>query len=391
VVTVHLLVSIYHVGVLSILAIVLVALIVNMGFIRLLRPGAVPKSGPLVSVLIPARNEAGRIGPCLSSLIDQDYSNIEILVLDDHSEDETAEIAKRFRDVRLFTGQPLPKGWTGKSWACHQLANAATGELVLFTDADTIHSHEAVSAAVREQQRTGADLLSLWPYQVNETMSERLVIPLLYVVGGSYVPHWLVSWCQAAQWPLHYLPKGWVGNLGVANGQFLLFRRESYDRIGGHEAVRDQIAEDIALARAIASQIGNGMRLINANAVLLVRCRMYQSLAEIWHGFTKNLRPVFARGNLGFLVAVGGQFLVFVLPFLLVIFSSSLASIAEVSLIYCIRVVAAIRYRGSWLSVLLHPIGYTLALAIALNSLRRTIGAGVTWKGRVYRPVNRSS
>src|SRR6516165_1759604 len=130
----HLLVWIYHMTVISVLAAVLLALVVNMGFLRLLRPGTVPDRRPLVSVLIPARNEAHRIGFCLHSLVNQDYPNIEILALDDYSEDGTAQVVKQFSQVQLLTGEPLPKGWTGKSWACHQLANAARGELLLFAD-----------------------------------------------------------------------------------------------------------------------------------------------------------------------------------------------------------------------------------------------------------------
>jgi chlorobactene glucosyltransferase len=238
-------------------------------------------------VLIPARNEANRISPCLHSLVNQDYPNIEILVLDDYSEDGTAEVVRQFGKVRLLIGKPLPEGWSGKSWACHQLANAAGGELLLFTDADTVHSVGAVSAAVREQRRTRADLLSVWPYQISETLAEKLVIPLLFVVAGSFVPHWLIYLSQTAKWPFRNFPRAWVASLGVANGQFLLFSRESYFRIGGHEAVRDKMAEDVALGRTIAGQIG--MRLVNANGVLLVQCRMYRSLEEIWHGFTNTL------------------------------------------------------------------------------------------------------
>jgi hypothetical protein len=115
---------------------------------------------------------------------------------------------------------------------------------------------------------------------------------------------------------------------------------------------------------------------------------MYRSLEEIWHGFTKNLRPVFDRGNLDFVIAVTAQFLVFVLPFVLMILSPSPASLVEVCLIYGMRLLAAARYRSSWLSVLLHPIGYGFALIIALNSLRQAAGKGVMWKGRLYKPGN---
>jgi len=220
---VHLLIWIYHITVISVLVAVLLALVVNMGFLRLLRPGTVPVRRPLVSVLIPARNEADRIGPCLHSLVNQDYPNIEILVLDDYSEDGTAQVVKQFSQVQLLAGEPLPKGWTGKAWACHQLANAAAGELLLFADADTVDSVGAVSAAVRQQQQTRADLLSVWPCQISETIAEKLVIPLMYVVGGSFVPHWLIYFCQTAKWPFRNFSGAWVASLGIATSVLALF------------------------------------------------------------------------------------------------------------------------------------------------------------------------
>ena len=146
------------------------------------------------------------------------------------------------------------------------------------------------------------------------------------------------------------------------------------------------MAEDVALARTIAGQIG--MRLVNANGELLVQCRMYRALEGVHPApsLVGDLRPVFDRGNLDFFIAVTAQFLVFVFPFVLMILSPSPASLVEVCLIYGMRLLAAARYRSSWLSVLLHPIGYGFALIIALNSLRQFAGKGVMWKGRLYQP-----
>ncbi len=378
----------YDSALIAVLLLILLSLLVNMLVIPALREGVTLGYQPLLSVLIPARNEKYRIRPCLESLLNQDYKNFEIIVLDDSSEDDTASIVAGYAQIdcrlSLISGQPLPDGWTGKSWACHQLSSQACGDLLLFTDADTIHSPGTLAAAVHRLQLSRADMLTIWPYQISGTLSERLVIPLLFVVAGSLLPHWLLAFCQISRRFASLLSKRWLASLGAANGQFLLFTRTSYARIGGHRAVSDHLVEDVALARLVAEQTAEGMRLINCDGTRLVKCRMYRSFAEMWEGFTKNVRPVFEGNTLGFLLAILLQAIVFVFPFLTAALRPSPATLCEVAILYAIRVAAALRYRTSWLSVILHPIGYALALIIALNSLRQTAGRGVTWKGRLY-------
>jgi chlorobactene glucosyltransferase len=380
-------IHIYHIAVLLILGAILATVFANVYVIPILREQKPPGAQPYVSVLIPARNEEHRILLCLESLLNQNYSNFEILVLDDRSEDNTSKVVRNLggKNVRLIAGKPLPSGWIGKSWACHQLAELARGDLLLFTDADTIHSPGTISAVVRRQLETDADLLTVWPFQITRTWSEKLVIPLLYVVASGFLVHWLLVWSQRASWILRLIPPDSMRALGVANGQFLLFRRTCYEQIGGHETVRDHLVEDVALGREVAARAVDGYKLITCNGTRLVQCRMYRSLGEMWEGFTKNLWPVFDGNTLGFVVAILLQTCLMVLPFFLVVVSPTMEPIAEIGLIYLIRVVTAIRFRTSWLSVILHPIGYLLALSIALNSLQRTNGPGVTWKGRVYK------
>jgi chlorobactene glucosyltransferase len=385
-----LIVTIYHAGALTVLCLILLTLLANMIFTPVLREQVACSNQPFVSVLVPARNEAHRIAPCLRSLLAQNYSNLEIIVLDDQSGDGTADLVKSFQvgvphgRLRLIAGQTLPRGWTGKSWACQQLARAAKGELLLFTDADTVHPAGTVAAAVLQQSKTGADLLTLWPYQITKTFAEKLVIPLQFVAACGYLPLWLLVWCRRLPFIARVVPKPWMRNLGAATGQFLLFRRGSYERIRGHESVRDSLVEDVALARAVANETANGMRLVNCDGTRLTQCRMYESLGEMWEGFTKNIRPLFGQGNVRFLAAMVGQFLVLVLPFVGVFLAPGPLTLTELLLIYSIRISAALRYRTSWLSVVLHPVGYSLALAIALNSFWRTARQGVRWKGRTY-------
>jgi chlorobactene glucosyltransferase len=176
--------TIYHLVVLLGLLGSLVAVVANLSCFGGLRPAApLPADAPLVSILIPARNEERNIGACVSSLLAQDYPAWELLVLDDHSEDATGEIVRSLIakapvvQARLMDGTALPAGWTGKSWACHQLAQQARGAYLFFTDADTAHAPDTIAAAVAHATRTRADLLSAWPRLITITWGEKLVIP----------------------------------------------------------------------------------------------------------------------------------------------------------------------------------------------------------------------
>ncbi len=372
--------------------ILLIQFILNLLLLPRLRPEAPSAATPSVSVLVPARNEAPRIRACLESLIAQNYPSLEIVVLDDESQDATPEIVRALgfsadpgSNRRLLTGDPLPLGWTGKSWACHQLADGARGEYLLFTDADTVHQPETVSSAVAAAQQFRADLLTLWPYQTTVTWAEQLVIPLLFVVAGSYLPHWLLIWAQRVPWLARVLGRKFLGRCSTASGQFLLFRRDSYLKIGGHRAVGEHLVEDVALAREVGKRIPDGWRLISCDGTRLVSCRMYSSIGDIWGGFTKNLWPVFDGDRAGFWFAVLWQFLVCVLPFLVLPFWPRPELYLVIGVILCLRVFASFRFNTSWISVCFHPIGYSLALLIAANSFRRAKGKGVTWKDRIYR------
>ena len=384
--------------------------VLNVRVFRAPRPRQFEPSAtaPLVSILVPARDEAHRIGPCVSSLLAQDYpaARYELLVLDDHSQDDTAGVvqalglrgeneadAAAFSPRRaLLRGEPLPPGWTGKAWACHQLAAAARGDFFLFTDADTIHAPGALAATVGHALDTGAGLLSAWPRQITGTWSERLVIPLVYLLVLGLLPLALLDWLQRHPRWARRSPVRLVRALGAGNGQFLLFHRAVYERIGGHAAVRDHLVEDVALGRAVAAHTGRepGMSVVNCDGSGWVTCHMYQSFPELWEGFTKNLRAAFDDARFAFWASGFVQGGVFVLPFLLAACPPLAGhwwpcALAEVAFIYGLRAAFALRFRTSWLSVLLHPFGYALTLAIALNSWRLSTRRGVSWKGRVYR------
>ena len=351
--------------------------LLNLKVFRFPSVTAVANPPPRLSVLVPARNEELRLRPCISTLSDSDFPILEILILDDHSTDGTAALvqqrAKGDPRIRLISGQPLPEGWVGKPWACHQLAQQAKGDYLLFVDADTRFSDITLSQAVHLAHEQQSDLLALWPYLESLSWSERLVIPFVHLFILFYLPHWA---------------KGSLRCFGAANGQFVLFRRTAYEKIKGHESVRNHMVEDIAIARNMRAA---GFKVLNldgtnpGHSIALVRCRMYTRFSEVWEGFTKNLYPSFDGNFFAFFFFQSVQAVVFLSPFLLLFtpFRGPLVW-TEIAIIVALRLSLAHRFRQSYIGALLHPFGQLLVLAIAMNSWLQSLRGRLPWKGRLY-------
>ena len=345
---------------------------------------------PLVSILVPARNESLNIEACVKSLLAQDYPNFQVCVLDDHSTDETANIVRRLglteENGGLLIGRDLPHGWVGKNWACQQLSCVAKGDYLLFTDADTVHSPGVLGALLACSREHHAVLVSAWPKQEVVSFGEKLVVSLLPFAGIVFYPHLLLYILGRYPELRQLVPDSLRRRLGAANGQVMFFSRSGYDAVGGHELVHNHLVEDIALGRAVASQMNSGLWWVNCDASDLVKCRMYRSFSEVWEGFSKNARAAFEESEAAFWAAGLAQFCVFVLPFIWAGLSWPGAGWAwmQIGLILLLRVVATIGIGGAWWSVVLHPIAYILGMLIALNSWRCSVGSGVRWKGRVY-------
>jgi chlorobactene glucosyltransferase len=383
--------TLLHVWIMFCLVVALPLLALNLAVIPRLRKVRTAKGPwPRVSVLVPARNEALNIGPCVRSLLAQDYPSFSVHVLDDHSTDGTGEIVRRLglteANGGLLNGADLPGGWVGKNWACHQLAEVADGDYLLFTDADTVHAPGTLRALVALAKEKGAVLVSAWPEQIMESMGERLVVSLLPFSGGLFYPHFLLRCLELYPGLRRWVPQTMRRSLGAANGQVILFERRGYERVGGHAGLRAHLVEDIALGRAVASRMGEGLWWVNCDGAGMVSCRMYRNLPEVWEGFTKNVRAAFENGLLQFCAAGVMQGLLFVMPFCGLIGPESHAYWArsEVGLVLALRVLATLGLGGSWWSVALHPLAYGMALAIGINSWRRSAGGGVRWKGRLY-------
>lgn len=235
------------------------------------------EDGPLVSVIVPARNEAATITTVITSVLATSYRNVELIVVDDRSTDVTAALVRDLASgdprLRLISGGELPPEWYGKPWACHQGAQVATGEILLFTDADTRHAPALLGHAVSTLRATGADLLTIAPEQQCFSFWERTVMPQVWLLLGlRYHPDTVNHARRASD--------------VIANGQFIMIPRATYEALGTHAAVRREVAEDLALAQHYWSA---GKRLHFAFAERLMTTRMYSNLPEIIEGWSKNI------------------------------------------------------------------------------------------------------
>jgi chlorobactene glucosyltransferase len=330
-------------------------------------------SNPFVSVLIPARNEAATIANCLAGLLAQTYKQMEIIVLDDHSDDKTAEIVAEFAQyypqVRLISGRPLPPEWTGKNWACQQLSAAARGLIYIFTDADTTHAPDAVENTVRRMQRYDLSMLSAFPEQQTVSLPEQLAVPVVDMFVYAGLPLWLT---YALAYP----------SLAAANGQWIAFSRQAYIELGGHLSVRKHVVEDVELSRATKQR---GLRMMTTAGTGAVFCRMYKNFDEVWNGFTKNLFGIVGYNPIGLFTLIALLFVACILPYFTVWFAEfRWISLGAIVLNMALRLALSLRYNHPVpASVLLHPVGVGLVIAIALNSFIRVKQGKIEWKNRV--------
>ncbi len=335
---------------------------------------------PPVSVIVPARNEAQTITRCLEGLRAQRYPDLEIIVVDDRSEDGTGELVRRqaAQDprLRLVEGAPLPAGWIGKCWALHQGAQVARGQWLLFVDADTRLEPGAVAGAVDAARERAVAVFSALTHQELPTIWERLVQPAVFGALAEALP---ISLVNDPEWP----------QFALANGQFLLVRRDAYEGIGGHAAVRAEIAEDAQFARR-AKQLRWRYWLADGRA--LASTRMYRSPGALWEGWTKNLHT--GMRLVPWLVPPGTALLVasLVLPYagLALARRRRSPSLALAALVQLVAQLGVRRLTDRLLGVppaytLAQPLGQLAFLTLLAASFYKVLtGRGVTWKGRRY-------
>jgi chlorobactene glucosyltransferase len=353
------------------------------------RPGVLTKTEPpLISVIVPARNEARNIERCVRLLLAQSYLNMELIVVDDRSTDETphilAEIQAERTDekLRIVQGADLPPGWAGKPHALHQGIAAAQGQWLCFVDADTFAHPDLLGAAYRTAWEQAADLFTILTRQELLTFWERVILPLVFTaLSVGFSPRRV----NDPKYPE-----------AVANGQFILIRRSVYHAVGGYESIRGQVVEDKALAEQVKR---SGYRLVVGDGRQVASTRMYTSLNEIWEGWTKNIY-LGMRDRVGLLLvgAVVGLVGALLLPAWLLAgaawyFTSDAAEAALIAAQAAVlwMVLLAVRARASqafgisgWYAFTL-PLGALIFTAMMLASAYKVIsGQGVTWKGRRY-------
>jgi hypothetical protein len=334
-----------------------------------------------VSVLIPARNEENNIRATLEAVLASQGCDFEVVVLDDHSTDRTADyirqIAARDPRLRLEMAPPLPPGWCGKQYACHTLTQLTYRPLLVFLDADVRLAPDALARMVHFMDETGMALASGVPRQQVGTFSERLLIPLIHFILLGFLP---MHAMRRTRWP----------SLSAGCGQLFIARRNAYENCRGHALIRDSLHDGIQLPRVFRRA---GLRTGLFDATDLATCRMYQTNVQTWHGLGKNATEgLAAPGTILPMTTLllGGQ----VLPFALLtcaplLTQPALATAAAAAILALIpRFISVTAFRQPLSGALLHPLGVLALLAIQWHALVRFfLGKPAEWKGRQYAPV----
>ncbi len=353
----------------------------NLRFLRQARETArLPQVLPTVSVLVPARDEARTITACIESLASQNYPGGEIIALDDQSSDETGalldELAARYPTLTVIHhNEALPAEWNGKSYACHQLAARASGSWLLFTDADTQHTLTSIAQGIAQAEVLGVDLLSIFPRQITQSWSERIVVSFIV----DFLPLVGID-----------LSNLWSGQSNtVANGQYLLVRAAAYHAVGGHKAIAGELVDDFALANRLRSC---GFRVALVDGTSMVSCHMYRSAVEVWNGFSKNIlialektaaekRPRWWNAMFAW-----GYACVFVLPFVRLLTHHRRQPLIEIGWLAALRWVVSRRFGRPLGEIATTPLAAWSVMALGLRALLlRRRGQPIRWKGRDYR------
>jgi chlorobactene glucosyltransferase len=335
--------------------------------------------GPFVSVIVPARDEAGPVDRCLQSLSRQDYDGFEVIVVDDQSSDATAEIvdahAAHDPRVRLVSGVPLPDGWMGKTHALAQGAAVARGEILLLTDADTVHTPESISWAVTNMEDHRADIVSGYLKQTYGSLGESVIVPTMYAM--------------MLLLPLFLLPRVRSARVAFAIGQYVVVRRTALDAIGGFESIKGSLVDDMSMAVRMKQ---NGFRNVFLDARQAAGCRLYTGYREAFRGIERSVYSALGGNPFGAMavmaVVVGlivwpavwllGSYLRFEMPPAAVAASVALFAV-QWALVTWDRDIPVV-------ALPLYPLVFlNLAVILAASMVTTGFGHGVDWKGRTVR------
>ncbi len=332
---------------------------------------------PSVSVCVPARNEEGAIGPCVRSILTQDLpfppNRLDLIVLDDRSEDATSDAAHAAGSgdsrLRVVPGSGPPPGWFGKHHALWEATRRVQGEWLVFIDADVVLHPKALAVALAFARERDLHMVSWLGTLDCRTFWERVTLPFIGDIIFLSAPASSVNDQRSDRC--------------LANGQFILIRRDTYDAVGGHEAIKDSVVDDVSLARLVKFAEGRPWRYRLVYGHELMRVRMYDSLGAIWRGFSKNFYAG-SQGRVGLLLLTMTYILVMsVLPWTLLWTGRWEAAVAVV-LTISFRTIVRSMNPVPWPYVLLHPLGALVTVGIILDSLLQGLGLRrrAAWKGR---------
>ncbi|MCZ4245411.1 glycosyltransferase [Pedobacter punctiformis] len=326
-----------------------------------------------VSILIPARDEEENIILLLQSIKDQDYTNYEVIVLDDHSTDNTFSVVHAFCEENsqfsIIKGEELPKGWLGKNYACHQLSEAATGKYFLFVDADELIKIGLINSLIYRMELGQLSLLSLFTNQQMFSFGEKLTVPLMHFILLNLLPLRLVKLSKNPAF-------------SAASGQCMFFNAANYQENKWHSLVRAQVVEDVELMKLLKQEKYKTEALL-ANG--MIYCRMYKNLGECLNGFSKNLLAGFGNNVLILLLY---QLLVIIGPLVLVLNFNIALLILPITLIVLSRLmISYLSGQNVFINIVLHPVQMLFFLIISIISIKKHIFKTGTWKGRTIRPI----
>ena len=345
---------------LSVLALALV--IFNSLTIRVIKNTPTKVSGS-VSVLIPMRNEEENVKGCLSSVLAQKgLDTLEIIAIDDGSTDNTSNEVKAFPSVELISGEKLPDKWLGKLWACQQLAEKSSGDYLVFVDADVRLSDYAVANSISKMGNW--DFISPYPRQLTSGFVQKIFQPLL-------------QWSWLSSVPLLIAQKYSIKSMAVANGQFLIIKRDAYFKSGAHAGIKTEVLDDLMLARNLLKQ---GYKGGVAEASNIATCHMYKNKMELFKGYQKSLWKAFGSVP-GTILAIALLIVTGILPIISTALGST-SGLAAFGLITLSRMISSLRTGSLPNSAIFHPLAILMLLGLILFSWFGKLTNTITWRDR---------
>jgi glycosyltransferase involved in cell wall biosynthesis len=335
--------------------------VVTMRTVRVSQANSIHES---VAVLIPMRNEINNVSEVLASVqSSRNLTNWEFHVLDDGSSDGTSE-ALDGQFIDLIAGSPLPDGWLGKNWACHQLAQSTSAEYLVFVDADVRLHPDAISSSIALMQKLDWNFISPYPRQIAISFLERLIQPLL-------------QWSWMSSVPLRLAERFGIPSMTIANGQFLIVKRDAYVSIGGHGAIKSEVLDDLQLVRTLVrAGFSGGV----ADGSHVASCRMYNSASELVDGYTKSLWKAFG-GVSGTIFTVALLISTQVIPIALG-YSGYVIGWFAFMLVGLSHAMSALKTKSAPANIFMHPVSILILIALIIESVRRKIRGQLIWRGR---------